>query len=173
MPNIPDFIKKRMDERLDYGTEEFVARRVLRAGGIVGKQAVKELRSFFFGRYEDPTLFIMATFLLTRRMVFHDLRVEAGGFKTKKQARDAYLDAPDFGDDLMVLARCGNHGAYAYLYMEGYPVIDTLLPPYTVLARRVAEDGEKLLIEQDLETFCEGIGVKNAVEDILHERLRV
>lgn len=171
MPEIPEFIKKRMEDRIDHGTEEFVSRRVLRAGGVVGKQAVSRLRGFFFHKHEDPTMFDMARFLLTQRLCFLDVRVEAERCKTKKQAREAFLTAPQFEDSLILLARTGEHGAFAYFPMEGYAMVDTLRPPYTVLSK--SKEEEHLFVEQDLESFCESVGVKNAVEDILHERLRI
>lgn len=171
MPDVPDFIRKRMEERLDYGTEEFVGRRVLRAAGIVGKEAVKELRSnFFTDEDSDPTLFSMASFLLEKALPVMQLKVRAAALKRYKDLHDEFRVHPLRREGLMMLARVGDGSAFALFSIEKMALLTMMRPPYRVFDE---DEEDQVLIEQELETFCRSLSIGDVAQDILHGRLRV
>ena len=170
MPEIPDFIKKRMQDRLEYGTEEFVARRILRAAGVVGKGPVAELRAHFFDKYEDPTPFDMATYLLGRKMVLMDPKFRAVAVKKKSEAEEEYLLHPERDDGLVLFARYGDSGSVVYATIDKLTVPMVFIPPYRVFAE--APD-DMVRLEQEIEPFCRSFHIGDVAQDILHGRLPV
>ena len=166
MPDVPDFIRERMDARLEYGTEEFVARRVLRGAGIVGKGPTSELRKNFAAK--DVTLFDMAKFLILARLDHLEPLVLADSAKSLKEARAQAASHPKRDKFLILLMRV-KEKATVMMSVDKQWLLTLFEPPYTVPS--TGRDGE-VMFEQDAETFARTIGVDSAAKDILHGRLR-
>lgn len=170
MPKMPDEIKRRMNDRLNYKDEEFVARRVLRAAGYPGKQAFDLMKEVTF-EGDDPTLYDLALKLLARSLRDVDVGILQ---HTADNMGDAlrFFDSNPYREKrrhMLILCRVADNDV-ALFGIEKSWLLNLIKPPYSVV-KELGDD--MVLLEQRIEPLAESLGVKDIAANILSGRLSI
>lgn len=170
MPAIPDKIQQRMMDRIAYGDEEFVARRVLRAAGLSGKKKAYEVMNLITFAGEDPTMYDLAEKLIAASSKDIDLAILQHSTSSITKAREDFEHNPYLGQrrNMLMLCRLPSGSSIALLSAEREWLLTLFKPPFTV--SKDLGDG-LVLFEQGIEELCTTLGVADIVEDILSGRL--
>jgi len=169
MPKPPDSVIKRMNDRLNYKDEEYVARRVLRAAGYPGKPFELMNEVTFDG--DDPTFYDLAIKLIQHALRDVDLGILQHSADNIADARAFFDNNPYRGKrrHMLILCRIADNDL-ALFGIDKEWLLNLMKPPYSVV--KELDDG-MVLIEQRIEPLAASLGVKDVAQDILSGRLSI